>query len=333
MKQILFSGLFSLLALLLLPTGQAPPPTQQKAADAVLWIESAEVVEPPAQMLLLDGTEILMLGEEDYLTGVLLCEMPPSFEPEALKAQAVAARTFLHRQMSGSKHENAHVCSSSACCQAWQSPEALQVRYGESYTEYAEKARAAVSGTRDEILLYEGRCIDATYFSCSGGYTEAAVAVWGGDIPYLQSVQSFGEEAAPRFESTVTLPAEDFRSLLLEHAPESRLDVPAEQWLGTVTHTAGKGIDTYVIGGVSHSGTALRHLFGLNSTEFDLTYQDGSFTFHVRGYGHRVGMSQYGANHMAQQGFDYRTILQYYYQGVTIKKTASDHSEAVAIDN
>ena len=138
-----------------------------------------------------DGTRELELDE--YLTAVVLCEMPPDFEPEALRAQAVAARTFACRQMRGGKHEGGAVCASSACCQAWRSEDELRERLGIEFDADWEKAADAVTATHDEVLTYDGALIDATFFSCSGGRTEAAVAVWGSDVPYLQSVESIGK--------------------------------------------------------------------------------------------------------------------------------------------
>ena len=336
MKQILVSAVFSALAILLIPSQLRPDePVPAVPEDTVLWIEDAgpethwkeAASEPETAGLetvrLLDGGTVQLLPADDYLTCVVLSEMPPEFESEALKAQAVAARTFTEKRRLSAKHENADVCSDSACCQAWQSEAALREKFGAGFDVYEEKARAAVEATRDEALFFDGALIDATYFSCSNGKTEAAVAVWGTDVPYLQSVESFGEESALRYESEVVCTAAQLR----EKLPGAKLDGAPEGWFGAVSYTDGGGVASMEIGGKAYSGTELRSLLGLNSTCFTVSRAGDTVTFSVRGYGHRVGMSQYGANYMAAQGFDYRTILQYYYRGAEIKKLSQTMSE------
>ena len=332
MKQILISGALSLLAILCfpgsVPAGQAAPEPQ----DIVVWTQMApaEAPEPaetehtyeeaqPQTVRLLDGGTVITLDMTDYLTAVVLCEMPPEFEPEALKAQAVAARTFTVKRAQSSKHENADVCSDSACCQAWKSEAALREKFASDYDACTRKARDAVEATDGEVLVYDGALIDAVYFSCSGGRTEDAVAVWGADVPYLRSVESYGEEAALRYSSEVSFTPAELRSLL---GDETLAGAP-EGWFGAVCYTHGGGVDTMQIGKKSYPGTELRRLLGLNSTVFTVSVDFNTIVFHVLGYGHRVGMSQYGANHMAQQGFDYRVILQYYYQGAEVQKIAA----------
>ena len=276
---------------------------------------------PDAQTVhLLDDSAVTELSMEEYLTGVLLSEMPADFELEARKAQAVAARTFTCRKLLQPKHENADVCADFSCCQAWTSREQLQQKYGASFDTVWEAAREAVRQTAGEVLSYDGQLIDAVYFSCSGGATEAAVAVWGTDVPYLQAVESPGEEAAPRFSSREVFSPEEFSQRLMQENPDVQLGENPEDWLGETTRSAGGGAATCSIGGVSFSGTQLRRMFALNSTRFTLSYQDGNFLFDVTGFGHRVGMSQYGAQTMAKLGFSYRTILQYYYQGAEVER-------------
>lgn len=241
MKQILVSAVFSALAILLIPSQLRPDePVPAVPEDTVLWIEDAgpeahwkeTVSEPETAGLetvrLLDGGTVQLLPMDDYLTCVVLSEMPPEFESEALKAQAVAARTFTEKRRLSAKHENADVCSDSACCQAWQSEAALREKFGADFDVYEEKARAAVEATRDEALFYDGALIDATYFSCSNGKTETAVAVWGTDVPYLQSVESFGEESALRYESEVVCTAAQLREKLSGAELDARRRVGSE---------------------------------------------------------------------------------------------------------
>ena len=271
----------------------------------------AQVTRTRIGVLTGEGT-VEEMDLEEYLVGVVLAEMPVSFEPEAQKAQAVVARTFTLRSQQGGKHETAAVCMDSGCCQAYIAPEEYLAKGGTQ--EGIDKMRAAVEATAGQVLTYEGELIEATYFSCSGGSTEDAVAVWGTDVPYLRSVDSPGEENAAHYTDTVTFTREEFGSALaLELTGEP------ESWLGAVTYTAGGGVDTMVIGGVSFKGTALRKILGLRSTAFTMTAGEDSVTVTTRGYGHRVGMSQYGADAMAVTGSSFEEILVHYYQGTILE--------------
>ena len=275
-----------------------------------------EIIQQTSPMMicvLSDGTAAQMELEE-YLTGVVLAEMPASFETEALKAQSVVARTYTLRANDGkSKHENAAVCMDSACCQAYVDP-ADYLRDGGT-VESVEKVRRAVQETAGLVLTYEGDLIEATYFSCSGGSTEDAVAVWGADVPYLQATPSPGEEAAAHYSDSVTFTAAE-----LAHALELDLSGTPSEWFGSVQYTAGGGVDTMIIGEKQFRGTELRKLLGLRSTAFTVTAGESSATFHTRGYGHRVGMSQYGADAMAVTGSSYEDILSHYYRGTVLQK-------------
>lgn len=256
-----------------------------------------------------DGT-VEQMSLRQYLPGVLLGEMPASFEPEAKLAQAVVSRTYaLHRRRSG-KHPEANVCVNASCCQAWVDPDTCS-------PEAVEAAKAAVEETDGLVLVYDGRLIDATFFSCSGGRTEDAVAVWGSDVPYLQAVDSAGENA-PYDEDTAVFSPEEFSALIREEAPEAILSGGCQNWFGNVTYTEGGGVDQIEIGGVSFTGKTLRGLLGLRSTAFTVETQPGQILFHTRGYGHRVGMSQYGAQAMAQAGNSFEEILNHYYTGVSL---------------
>lgn len=249
---------------------------------------------------------------DEYLVGVVLAEMPASFEPEALKAQAVVARTYARKAWeTGGKHGDGSVCVSPTCCQGWKS-EADYLGQG-GREEDILKVRQAVRSTSGQVLTYEGSLIEATYFSCSGGRTEDAVAVWGTEFPYLQAVDSPGEEGASCYTDRVTLSVGE-----VERRLGISLTVPPKNWVGDVTYTQGGGVDTIVIGGRYFTGTEVRALLGLRSTAFSITVQPDSITVDTRGYGHRVGMSQYGADAMAALGHTYKDILAHYYQGTEL---------------
>ena len=248
---------------------------------------------------------------ESYLVGVVLAEMPASFELDALKAQAVVARTYtLRGNTTGGKHGDGSVCTDYACCQAYLDPQEYLNLGGTE--DNLNKIQSAVWETQGQILTYEGALIEATYFSCSGGTTEDAVAVWGTEYPYLQSVESPGEEHAAHYSDTVSYTPDQFQSAL-----GVSLSGDPGTWFGEITFTDGGGVDTMVIGGKAYRGTELRQKLGLRSTAFSVSVGE-HITITTRGFGHRVGMSQYGADAMAMAGKDYNQILAHYYQGTVL---------------
>ena len=261
--------------------------------------------------VLQDG-QTVPLDLYEYLTGVLLAEMPASFPEEALKAQAVASRTYALRSYRHRRHDAAALCTDSGCCQGWRDP-------AQADPAARARAEAAVRATDGLVIRYEGELIDATFFSCSGGQTEDAAAVWGSDLPYLRAVESPGEEGAAHFSDETRVPLAEFRAGLEELDPELRLPEDPADWIGPVTRTAGGGVETITLGGRPFTGKALRKRFGLRSTAFRLRLDSAEAVFETRGYGHRVGMSQYGAEAMARAGNDFETILKWYYRGVTVE--------------
>ena len=335
MQRAVFAGCLAVMMLLIfsalvLPPaahGESPAPQAEPAATPAE--PEPEATEPaPAAVTpsyderetvrLLDGEETLSLSLAEYLEGVVLGEMPASVPAAAREAQAVAARTFTLRRRQSPKHEDADVCTDSSCCQQYLSPAAARERLGEAYEEAAAGAWAAVAATDGLVAVYEGRLIDAVYFSNSGGRTEAAVAVWGSDVPYLQSVESPGEGGGAAGRDTVAVALEDFRAAILQARPEADLSGDPAGWFGAVTYTAGGGVDTMEIGGVAFGGTELRSLFSLRSARFTVSVEGETVQFVTQGYGHRVGLSQYGAKAMAEDGADFREILLHYYTGISV---------------
>lgn len=258
----------------------------------------------------MDDGLVAELPLDSYLTGVLLAEVPASFHPEALKAQAVVSRTYTLRQLEHSKHDGADICTDSSCCQAWRSQKDMP-------EESIKAAAEAVRATDAMVLTYDGSLIEATFFSCSGGRTEDAVAVWGSDVPYLQAVDS-PQEDAPHNADTFSISTGEFAEVIRQASPEADLSGDPSGWFGDVTATAGGGVDTVEIGGVLFTGVQLRSLLGLRSTVFAVDLSGDTFYFETRGYGHRVGMSQYGAQAMALAGSSYSDILLHYYTGVAL---------------
>lgn len=264
------------------------------------------------RVVMADGS-LQQMDMDAYLTGVLLREMPGDFEAEALKAQAVVARTYaLRRNASADKHAEGAVCVNSSCCQGYCDVDTYLAEGGTQET--VDKMRRAVLDTANQVLTYNGTLIEATYFSCSGGKTEDAQAVWGADVPYLQAVDSPGEEEAAHYTDTVKFTAEEFKELL-----GSDLSGQPGEWIKSVTYTDGGGVQTIKIGNATYTGTTMRKLLGLRSTAFVITAAGDSIIITTKGFGHRVGMSQYGADAMAVLGSTYEEILAHYYQGTKLE--------------
>ena len=259
--------------------------------------------------VLLSDQSIVEMDMEEYVLGVLFGEMPSTFEVEALKAQAVATRTFARRNIVyGEKHEGFDICTDASCCQCYADPESFKGNSAH-YLKFSD----AVNATTGYYLLYGNNLAETTYFSCSGGRTEDAAAVWGTAVPYLVSVESPGEENAIHYLTTKTYSTQEFCRLLGDK-PEGF----AETWIKNITYTKGGGVDEIQIGNKIYTGTQIRQLLDLKSTAFRITAMGGSITISTRGFGHRVGMSQYGADAMAVSGSTFEEILAYYYPGTEL---------------
>lgn len=278
-------------------------------------LQQTQATQPQQEVeisVLMDDESVQNMELEKYIIGVVLQEMPAEFELEALKAQAVVARTYtMRRQESGYKHQTASVCTDPSCCQGYCSEEQYILRGGTQVE--IDKIIQAVVATKGQVLTYNEKLIDATYFSCSGGVTEDAAAVWGADVPYLQSIESPGEEAATHYTDTVSYTTEKLSQLLGVSLQGMQKDL-----VSSITYTNGGGVDKIKIGGKEFTGTQLRKLLNLHSTAFSISVIGNIVTITTHGYGHRVGMSQYGADAMAVNGSSYAEILAHYYQGTSL---------------
>lgn len=289
---------------------------QPLAQEAPLQTEQTQQTVPESAPITVrfrdTGGTVTELDMDGYLVGVVCAEMPASFEPEALKAQAVVARTYaLKAKTTGGKHGDGSICGDYACCQAYIS-NGDYIEKGRTEVDL-EKIRTAVYGTSGYVLTYDGELIEATYFSCSGGTTEDAAAVWGSDYPYLKATASPGEEGAAYYTDTVYITKEQLTRTL-----DISLGTDPKKWFGLTTYTPGMGVNTMIIGGKEFKGTDLRMALGLRSTAFSVTADSGGVNFTTRGYGHRVGMSQYGADAMAASGSGFAEILAHYYSGTVL---------------
>lgn len=281
--------------------------------------------ELPVRVYVKSAGRVETLPLETYLTGVVAAEMPASFHREALKAQAVAARTYTVRQMrvfggpGCQEHPEADVCGDPQTGQAWAPLEQKRQEWGWfKGWRYARKIEEAVRATRGLILVYQGAPIDAVYHSTSGGRTEDAAAVWGNEVPYLRPVSSPDEQHSPHLRSTHTLPLADF-ARRLEVPAEVVARLPGDRCFEAVETSPGGRVARARIGKASFTGPQLRQRLGLPSTWFTCRRAGDRVEFEVRGWGHGVGMSQYGADGMARKGSTFEQILMHYYPGTSLR--------------
>ena len=269
-----------------------------------------------------DGGTTEQMTLERYLTGVVRGEMPASFEMEALRAQAAAERSYVYYQLAAGRkdaHPDADFCTDHTCCSAYLSETAAREKWGGDFAPWNTRVEQAVSDTDGQVVLYNGRPILAVFHSSSAGRTAAAGDVWSGDLPYLVSVDSpEGEATVPNYYSTVTFTAAEAKEKLLAAHPELKLSGTPDRWFGAAAENGSGRVETVSVGGTDIEGTELRRIFGLRSACFTVAADSESVTFRVTGYGHGVGMSQYGANQLAREGKTWQEILEWYYTGATV---------------
>ncbi len=263
------------------------------------------------------GGSLNEMDMEEYLVCVVAGEVYPTYEKDALKAQAVAARTYLKYKMNGGGCANGgDICTESTHCQAYKSNETMLSQWDGNYEEYYANVRNAVYETEGEIITYDNRPICALYHSSSVGQTEDCVAVFGGTYPYLKSVSSTVSPKNSEYEKELTLSKNEFLDKM-----ERSFDLDMDEIdIKIISRTASGRVSTLKIGEKSVKATALRTALGLRSTDFSFINNKESITFTMRGYGHGVGLSQVGAQEMAQEGKSYIEILTHYYTGTRVEK-------------
>lgn len=270
-----------------------------------------------------DGT-VRTMDLETYVAGVVAAEMPADYPEDALCAQAVAARTYaMYKRAQGtdSDHPDAVVCDDYRHCAAFADLEQdASELWGLKADTYRERIEQAVQQTEGRIVTYDGEPIAAVFHAASGGQTESAKAVWGTDISYLVSVDSAGEE---EYRKKTTLTANEFRSVMLEHYPKINLTGKPETWVTDIEREKSGRVSQCTIGGVTVQATDLRTQLGLSSTNFEVGTTEDTITFSCTGYGHGVGMSQYGAKAMAEDGQSWEDILLHYYSGTKIERISN----------
>lgn len=272
-----------------------------------------------------ENDRVLSMRLEEYLCGVVAAEMPASFEEEALKAQAVAARTFTLRRLPACGGTpcgrcGADVCTDSTCCQSYRSAEQLASKWGADAAYYSARVEEAVYSTAGEVATYEGALIEALYHSTAGGMTESSENVFASAQPYLVSVESPGEEGSAHYRDSITFPRKSFITKLNAAFPRAELSAKKLEVQVEITARFASGrVKTVRLGKVEVTGRQFRKALDLPSANFTIEFVGEDVRVSTKGYGHGVGMSQYGANAMAKEGSDYRAILQHYYTGINIE--------------
>ena len=265
--------------------------------------------------------EIEEVNLETYLCNVVSAEMPATFEKEALKAQAMVARTYTIYKVNHKKHDNSDICDSSSCCQAWISKEDRLAKWEESKREENwKKITEAVNETKGKIVTYNNEVINAFFHSNSGGTTEMPVNVWGGsNYPYLQVIQTSGEEAYTQYASEATFNYEEIINKIKTKYEDIQINFANDDDLKILEYTESGRVKTIKFGNHNLSGVETRTILGLKSANFEIIKQNNQIIFRVKGYGHGVGMSQTGADSLAKQGKNAEEIIHHFYTNVEIK--------------
>lgn len=316
MKKIIFAMAAAFLITILIPLlvlmkyGKYAPPHEEKGETVSVYIKNEDKVSE--------------MEKSQYLKEVVAAEMPASFESEALKAQAVAARSYLEARRNAYKlsgypeeHKGAEMCTDPTHCKAWIKEEKRRESWGLEADKNWDKIAKAVDETKGEVITYNGEVISAVFHSTSSGKTESSKDVWGGDRPYLVSVESPGDELSPKYKSEKEMSLDEFKKIAKDNIEGVNFE---KGIVGNIARSEAGGILTVEIGGVAVKGTVFRKIYDLRSTNAVINIDGKRVKFDVTGFGHGVGMSQYGANYLAQQGKDYKEILKTYYKGVEIEK-------------
>ena len=312
---LLFGGAY-------LAAGKHPAQEPEPDGGAVREQSAQGQKDGGVQLAVKNGDAVEIMALDAYLQGVVRGEMPASFELEALKAQAAAERTYIYYQLAAGRkevHPNADVCTDPSCCNAWLSEEAAREKWGGDFDGWESRIEEAVAATDGQVALYDGQPILAVFHSSSAGKTAGAGDVWSGDMPYLRSVDSpEGEETVPNYYSAAEFTAAEAKALLAQAHPELTFSGGPDKWFGAVEKDESGRVGTVEVCGAPLRGVEVRRIFSLRSACFTIDAAADRVTFRVTGYGHGVGMSQYGANELARQGRTWQEILLWYYADIAI---------------
>ncbi len=313
------------IALILCPVAAigSAPPTESETSPATTAMTVVTGDEGEYISVLSSSTHTIeRVGMREYVIGCVAAEMSANYHTEALKAQAVACYTYAKKvcEQNGKHKESslgeADITDSPGMHQGYLNEALRREKWGEKADEYEKKTAAAVDEVFGYYLGYEGETALAVYHAISAGSTQSAKSLWGSEIPYLTSVESPGDRLSPDYISTAEFSQSEFRKLAKKCG--AKLSGEAENWLGKAEKTQEGYVTGITLGNGKISGSKIRDVFGLRSLNFDAGYIGGKFVFTCYGYGHGVGMSQYGADYLARQGFSWREILGHYYPGTEI---------------
>lgn len=293
------------------------PETQKSTVSEEKQTESTKESTKGFRVKFIETGKIKTVDKTEYLTGVLAGEMPASYQTEALKAQAVAAFTYAYskKQKSTEKYD---VTNSETTDQKYLTYKERKEKWGKNFNKYENKLKQAVKSVDGQVLMYNGKPITAVYHAISCGKTENAKNVWGKGYPYLQSVESVGDLLSEDYLSTAEFSESEFAEILKKL--NVNVSKEAKNWVTEINKTSCGTVKTVTIGNKKIEGTKIREAFSLRSACFDLEYKNKVFKFTVKGYGHMLGLSQYGSNYMAKQGSNYKEILLWYYSNCNLGK-------------
>lgn len=326
MKKFLLSLTIFAVLLVLIPSAPTlismpkSPETEQNAENSGLGFKVLDV----------NSGEVKEVSAKDYLIGAVLAEMPSSYHIEALKAQAVAAFTYALRQQKNEQISptpdlnGADLSNDSSRYQAYFTQDEAKAHLGTGYDDAYKKAAEAVSAVYGEYLTFEDEPIAAAYHSISSGTTQSAKSVWGEDISYLQAVKSEYDTASPDYTHTENFTPDELKSKFLEFDNSIEFSENPQDWISVVSAEDSGFVRAVKVGSAEISGTQFRSILSLRSANFTVEFDGENFVITTKGYGHGVGLSQYGANAMAFAGYTYDQILAHYYSGVTLKNITKD---------
>lgn len=304
-----YLSVFLSLVLLLFPL----IPSKETEAVSVSTGQVEETKEASFRIKNSDSGQVNEINAKEYIIGVVAAEMPALYSEEALKAQAVAAYTFALYKKQENKGEDYDLTDSYQTDQSYITTQQMQEKWGEGYSEYLGKITSAVESVLGQTVKYDGKYALTVYTAISAGKTEDAKNVWGKEIPYLTPTESVGDLLCPDYLSSVSLTADQIREKL-----PSVAQTDSSLWFSSPVHSDSGTVLNMTFGETVLTGEEIRDALSLKSANFDVKFENDAFVFTVRGYGHLVGMSQYGANYMALQGSKYDEILKWYYKGCTV---------------
>ncbi len=309
--------MISAFLMLILPLS-AKDNLQGKPTIALPLTQTETPQDAPAKvrLKLTASDTVTEISLEDYIFGVVAAEMPALYEEEALKAQAVAAYTFYVIQKDKNKEQSFDISDDYTVHQSYINPDLAREKWGDGAKTYENKIRSCVKAVLGQTVLYEGSPATTLYHAISYGVTENAADVWGGNYPYLVSVDSSWDKLEKNYLSEKSFKAEELKGLLASLAEVKDLD---KNCITDIVRTATGGVKSLKISGTEISGGDLRQALSLRSSNFEVSFSEGVYKFTTKGYGHSIGMSQYGAHYMAMQGKNYKEILLHYYTGCTVE--------------